>query len=1192
MSNAKKFSANGTDVDVQKFLNNVDSNTESYISQMNWGAKRANAFRQSLNQYKSAISSGNIAQRDAKNQYVDNTGALKNQEEKFKGTLGIDFLRKDRDINGDVASFLDTQLNPMVTTKLNTPKQDFNPNFTQYFNAQAFGNNSTPDWDAWSSGENYLGKGKTKVLDTSKRVSAFKKILTNYKNKIKQDDSDYNWGNFGDKNQFLKRIDTALTGLDNGLSKDDYATLSSLGITSDVIKNNLFNTTVNKVTPTVAVDSVKNTDKTTGKTTGKTTIESIQDQDDINQQKAIIAGFINFRKDLQRKGWGHVNNPITGIASNYTGAIPSAQALAKQMQEGSQNIDLNRSSIANAAALYFSKYANQEPNAYLGVNAQGQKEYIVPYTPNKNGTFVVYNSSTGSIKQVPISNYIKYNDTKNPKYSWLAKYIYRHENGGTIKHQDGGTLASLKAKLHSYDSLEEIRRIHPQDLPAGFTYDPTTRNTLQQQIQQETTKAQTTKPVEDSKYDFFSPTIKNTLSNPRGLQNIAEAVSLGSSFFPGTGTVISAGAGILGAGAGLWGDLKEGVPAGTATLNFGKNLGMGVLGAIPGMKFAKYTKFLKASKNAKEAEEAAALLSKAKEAKNIGKASAVSFGSILGLNTVNDVAKVADNPTKSNWENLGYSALQDILFAKGIRNLHKVNKLQGTETNPKPGSELGTGTPPKGGTTGGTSVKDGSTTGTPNGTVPEGTTKPPIITYDKDGNPKIPEAVILEETPELVQTPTPEPVTEPVTPKPVTEPVTPTTEQSTKPSTLQNVVNFVKKHKVATTIGATTAALSALNSARAQTPTRPQLTDISFYGSPTNEDFGNQVNNTDVGRFNFNPKTGEVNLYDPAGNRTWKNNGVQHTLMLPEVSVTKPKKAKPINKHKEGGILKYLKGSSVTAGAGPNPKTTLLNFDKISSTYNKIFPDVSAAIRTIGDINTNNTVKNQMLEGMHATLYNPFSIHHSIYGDLGTKQGYYQRAAEMEYQPQPITSDANLQLASNLERKNNADKYRFQGDLENNKAITGNTELASKYNMQNSQMQNEIANKNMQSMNATNQARTQLKAQTTAANRQSIDTYLEQQEYRKQATNDKVQDLQGNNMQDWLQFKYYNDSKSQAYQQALTNWLSIKGNTDITKWDQYKPYMNYTQKQSAGYRNEMNDYLKQVYPGYNPLKFTTNENSY
>ena len=48
MSNAKKFSANGTDVDVQKFLNNSDSNTESYITKMNWGAKRANAFRTSL----------------------------------------------------------------------------------------------------------------------------------------------------------------------------------------------------------------------------------------------------------------------------------------------------------------------------------------------------------------------------------------------------------------------------------------------------------------------------------------------------------------------------------------------------------------------------------------------------------------------------------------------------------------------------------------------------------------------------------------------------------------------------------------------------------------------------------------------------------------------------------------------------------------------------------------------------------------------------------------------------------------------------------------------------------------------------------------------------------------------------------------------------------------------------------------
>ena len=1185
MSNAKKFSANGTDIDVQKFLNNIDSNTESYISQMNWGAKRANAFRTSLNQYKAAIANGNIAQRNAQSQYVDSTGTLSNQEQKFKGALGIDFLRKDRDINGDVASFLDTQLNPMIAEKINTPKQDFNPDFMGYFNTSAFGNNQNQDWDAWSAGEQQLGKGKHKVLDTSKRVAAFKNILTNYKNKIEQDDSDYNWGNYGDKNQFLSRINNAINGLNNGLSKEDYATLSSLGITSDIIKNNLFNTNINKAAPTTppvaAQPPLNNTQNPkVEEPVQKTVLEKLQEKDELDAQNQVTNSILAFRRDLQKHGWGNVAVPVTGTAQPFSGKVPTAQALAEQMKSGSSNIDLNRTSIANAAALYFSKYANQEPNAYLGTNAQGQKEYIVPYTPNKNGTFVVYNQSTGSIRQVPISNYLKYNDTKNPKFAWLAKYIYRHENGGVIKNQDGGVLAALKAKLNTYDSLEQIRKIHPKDLPAGFVFDPTARQTTEQQYNQELAKANTAKSVQNSKYDVISPKMSGLLS----LRNIANATDLASipaAFIPGVGTVTSGVLGGIGTIANFAADLNEGVPLGKASKNLLMNTGMTFASMIPGLAATRYAKYANALKNVKGVEAIAEAQKSAKLYKNIRNGTMVAAGAPLAYNTVNNIAKVYDDPTKRNWGNLLLNLGNDALFARGIK--YRNAKIE----NGVPGSET-----PKGGTEGGTSTKNGVIDGVPNGTANEGTNKPvqpkeyTVREYDANGNP--------------VNKPPVQP-TEPVNnPKPEQEIPEPTSNpepaQTKKPSVLSNVLGFAKKHKVATTVGATTAALAALNSARAQNTQRHTLADVTYYGNALGENFNPQeIINTDVNGYSIDPKTGALRLYDAGGNRIQNRPGIQHTVMVPELVVTgnksKVKNNRPV-KHAKGGIINKFKTGGTTVGNGGNPKSTWLDFDKISSTYNKIFPDVSAAIRTIGDINTNNTIKNQMLEGMHATLYNPFSVHHGIYGDLGTKQGYYQRAAEMEYQPQPVTSDANLQLASNLERKNNADKYRFQGDLENNRAIAGNTELANKYNMQNTQMQNEIANKNMQSMNATNQARTQLNAQTTAANRQSIDTYLEQQEYRRQANNDKIKDLEGNNMQDWLQNTYFNTPKARAYQQALTNYMSIKGNTDITKAPQYKAYLQYQQQQTAAYKNKMNEYLRQVYPGYNPLKFTVDENTY
>ena len=332
---------------------------------MNWGAKRANAFRTSLQNYKQAISSGSISVKNDKGQYVDTSGSLQNQDEKFKGALGIDFLRKDRDINGDVASFLDTQLAPMVQEKLNTPKQSFDPNFMNYFNNQAFGSD-TQDWDSWQARDKYNMKGKAKVLENTNRIKAFSDILSNYKNKVLQDDQDYNWGDYGNRDQFISRIDNAIKGLTNGFDKNDYATLGSLGITKDLIDTSLFNSSIKaKVEPKVepkVEDPAKVAEQPkvdSPALTTETPLEKVQREDAEAQRAQMYNYFMSFRNDLKNKRWGVLPNPITDIADISGMQIPSAQVLAQQLKQYSSNIGRNRHSIANAAAMYFSKYANQ-----------------------------------------------------------------------------------------------------------------------------------------------------------------------------------------------------------------------------------------------------------------------------------------------------------------------------------------------------------------------------------------------------------------------------------------------------------------------------------------------------------------------------------------------------------------------------------------------------------------------------------------------------------------------------------------------------------------------------------------------------------------------------------------------------------------------------------------------------------------
>ena len=1234
MSNAKKFSANGTDIDVQKFLNNIDTNTEAYITQMNWGAKRANAFRTNLSQYKNAISSGDIANRDAGGQYIDTKGNLQNKEEKFKGALGIDWLRKDRDINGDVASFLDTQLNPMVHEKMNTPKAVFNPNFMGYFNNQAF-NSDKPDWDAWKArdADNFIGKGKNKVLSTAARTAELGNILKGYKEKIDADNTDYDWGEYGSKQNFLDRLNSAQVGLVNGFGNNDYTTLSKLGITKEMIDTNLFNSKIQAaakpiaVTPETKPEVAQPAAVTDPNAVPKTAMEQIQDADKKAEEERNIKGFLSFKQLLNStRGNNFIIHSFTASGNpgfSHLDTTGLAQGLQKYVNEYNNGHTQVARDLAQLAALYFMK-PEREPRASLGNN-----QFIVPYSANKNGTYMIYDKNTGSVSVKRMSDKFRATQSNNETWKWLANYIYNRKDGGVLSRQNGGTLEQLQAQLTKAKQEEEIRQTHPEDLPIGFTYDPNRITNLQHAIQVESQKQQRTQLKKEntaSNNDLIAAPITrayedswgkaSNLDKLRGIANTLDIGSLGVSFLPGWGNAAGVGLSGIGTIVNTIADANDpNITRRQLWKNLGKNIAFTGAAAIPGFAASKYGKFTKlaresaeqeskiakatealgearksqkaaeeafnATKNAEEEakfmeqfeksskdirdlhatideikplEDSRDLLKKADFYKklNLKTSSKLAGAAILGPNVLNSGIKVLDDPNARNLGDFGLSLANAGLWFHGKKGIGFKTVKDPITQMPKNGEILTTRDQPVGGTAPkpGETPKPGNTPGdTPNGSTPvEGGTS-------TDTKP--------------VGTPETEPTR------------TPTTEVEIKPkSTYQKVKSFAGKHKVGIGIGIGMGAASFLSKANGATPNR-RLVDITYPAT----------GNTDVGSYSIDPTTGNLRIYTPNG-QFYKNATV--ALSNPaydsdpdlrgSMAVITGNKNK-VKKHKQGGVIKGKNG--ITVGGGPDPKKTWLDFDKIQSSFNKIYPDISATVRTIGDIQTNNTVKNQMLSGMHAPLYNSYQVNHGIYGNEGQKQAYYQRANELEYQPQNITSDASLQLASNLDRKLNADKYRIQGDMENNKAIAGNAELANKYSMQNAQVNNEMANRNMQSMNTTNQARMQLAAQTTSANRQSIDTYLEQMENKRQAQNAKIQDLQGNNMQNWLQFQFYNNAAEQSYQQQLTNWLldPKNKNLDITNSDLYKNYQNYQLKQNAGYQNAMNDYLRQVYPGYNPKIF-------
>ena len=67
-----------------RFVNNLDSNIESYLEQTGWGNKKKKAFRNAYLDFREAILKKCINKRDARKQYIDECGKLGNSKnEKF-----------------------------------------------------------------------------------------------------------------------------------------------------------------------------------------------------------------------------------------------------------------------------------------------------------------------------------------------------------------------------------------------------------------------------------------------------------------------------------------------------------------------------------------------------------------------------------------------------------------------------------------------------------------------------------------------------------------------------------------------------------------------------------------------------------------------------------------------------------------------------------------------------------------------------------------------------------------------------------------------------------------------------------------------------------------------------------------------------------------------------------------------------
>lgn len=247
----------------------------------------------------------------------------------------------------------------------------------------------------------------------------------------------------------------------------------------------------------------------------------------------------------------------------------------------------------------------------------------------------------------------------------------------------------------------------------------------------------------------------------------------------------------------------------------------------------------------------------------------------------------------------------------------------------------------------------------------------------------------------------------------------------------------------------------------------------------------------------------KVKEFKNGGVIKYQDGGVTPTNILEEVIVTgkSPSRIRRIdsgvlNNNTFDFNLKPMNTSSLNtpitkSSTGSNIESQ--NYLPTKSSLGSIpLTTISSLASAIQKTAANNKIYKTLKKDLRPSLINlPTDLNYSIQGNEGVRQAYYKQAANLEGLTRtPLTSDADRQLAYNLEVAKNAAEARLQGDLANEQAIQQSREKAFQVNANNLMRREEAANKNRLATTEYLNTLANLKAQKIGQNANIWDTFL------------------------------------------------------------------------------------------------------
>ena len=291
----------------------------------------------------------------------------------------------------------------------------------------------------------------------------------------------------------------------------------------------------------------------------------------------------------------------------------------------------------------------------------------------------------------------------------------------------------------------------------------------------------------------------------------------------------------------------------------------------------------------------------------------------------------------------------------------------------------------------------------------------------------------------------------------------------------------------------------------------------------------------------------------------------------------KLRRINPTTQQSSGQQVSVQSGTSVTS---QHQDRYGFDWSKIGQGLQKILgnPDLYAFGRLTGNLINNERVYDEQLKGIKPVLRQTYNTHRQVVGDEATKQAYYRRAVQGQSRAaRPFTSDADRQMAYQMEAKRIGDELRAQGDLADNQEIRRTSDESNQHQWANAQRATEVANANTASINQADASKHSLLAQKHSAQWSSIDNFLKEIEYRKrqqlaedQAIEDQIYMLGQDDFQYTPEYsaayKKYNDVLKK-HKKSDDNTYDLHPDVIKAKGEFQNKLKEFKRKQLLDYRN-------------------------